>query len=211
MRTKSRNIIILTSSILTSLLCIALTFWGNWKNNGVLTTDAFIGILATFIGICATLIVGVQIVNHIELRNMQKSIKEIEEERSSLKHDIKAFNVEMYNTRLGCGNTLAFLAELSRKNNDSVIEFYCWVHSIIIDDWSSMKGSALLARYKRLTELSKTIISCSDKESLEAIYKQLTILVVPDNIDNHDEILSLHYQLLSDLKTSSSDSVNLTK
>ena len=201
----------MTSSILTSLLCIALTFWGNWKNNGVLTTDAFIGILATFIGICATLIVGVQIVNHIELRNMQKSIKEIEEERSSLKHDIKAFNVEMYNTRLGCGNTLAFLAELSRKNNDSVIEFYCWVHSIIIDDWSSMKGSALLARYKRLTELSKTIISCSDKESLEAIYKQLTILVVPDNIDNHDEILSLHYQLLSDLKTSSSDSVNLTK
>lgn len=81
MKEKKKNTIIVVVSVMTAVICIALTFWGNWKNGGILTTDAFIGIMATFIGVCATLIVGVQIVNRIEIRNMQKSIKSFENER----------------------------------------------------------------------------------------------------------------------------------
>lgn len=197
---KNKNVIIVTICIATALLCIALTFWGNWNNEGVLTTDAFIGVMATLIGVCATIIVGVQIVNQLEIRNIQKSIKAIEEERDSLNYEKEAFSVEMYNTRLSIGNALALLAFTAQKNNDYQIEFYSLVHSIIIDDWNSMKGSALLARYQRLVELSNGLISSFDKDLSGDVYNRLKILVVPDNIEHYDEIMFLHHKLLSDLK-----------
>ena len=152
-KTKSRNTVIITICIASALMCIALTFWGNWKNNGVLTTDAFIGVMATFIGVCATIIVGVQIVNHLELRKMQTSIKTIEEERT-----------------------------------------------IILDDWSSMKGSVLLKRYQRLVEIANSIIPSADENFLEDTYNELSILEVPKSIEHYDEIMSLHHGLLNDIK-----------
>ena len=74
---KKRDIIIITVCIATALICIALTFWGNYKNNGVLSPDAFYGILATFIGICATIIVGFQIASFVKINetaNMKKNV-----------------------------------------------------------------------------------------------------------------------------------------
>lgn len=208
---KNKNVIIITVCIATALVCIALTFWGNWKNEGVLTTDALIGIMATFIGVCATIIVGVQIVNHLELRDVKKNIKRIENEREQLEFERKAFSIEMYNTRLSVGNALALLAFTAQKNKDLVTEFNCWVHSIIIDDWSSMKGSALLERYQRLVEIAKVIIPCSDNQFLESTYKKLSILVVPEEIDHYDEIMSLHYKMLSDLKARQSNQTTAPK
>lgn len=200
-KTKSRNTVIITICIASTLICIALTFWGNWKNNGVLTTDAFIGVMATFIGICATIIVGVQIVNHLELRKMQTSIKTIEEERKELEYQRKAFSVEMYNTRLSIGNALAIMAIMAKDNEDTAIEFTSLVHSIIIDDWSSMKGEALLTRYKRLSEISGTIMGSISPAFCKDFYDRLSILVVPKDIKHYDEIMTIHYQLLSDLKS----------
>jgi hypothetical protein len=208
---KNKNIIIVTVCIATALMCILLTFWGNWKNNGVLTTDAFIGVMATFIGVCATIIVGVQIVNHLELRNIKENIQTIEAEREQLEFERKAFSIEMYNTRLSVGNALALLAFTAQKSKDLVTEFNCWVHSIIIDDWSSMKGSALLDRYQRLVEIAKVIIPCSDNQFLESTYKKLSILVVPEEIEHYDEIMSLHYEMLSDLKARQSNQTTSTE
>lgn len=202
MKDKNKNIIIVVASIATALICIALTFWGNWKNNGVLTTDAFIGVMATLIGVCATIIVGVQIVNHLELRKMQTSIKTIEEERKELEYQRKAFSVEMYNTRLGLGNALSLMALTAKKNNNLAIEFESWVISIILDDWSSMKGSVLLKRYQRLSEIADEIISSSNKDYINDTYNKLSILFVPTNIDHYNEIMSLHHNLLSKLKSS---------
>lgn len=199
-KTKTKETVIIIICITAALICIALTFWGNWKNNGILTTDAFIGVMATFIGICATIIVGVQIVNHLELRKMQSSIKTIEEERKELEYQRKSFSVEMYNTRVGLGNALSLMALAAQKDKNQAIEFESWVISIIIDDWSSMKGSVLLKRYQRLVELANSLIPIIDKKSLEETYNELSILMVPKDIDHYDEIMSLHYKLLSDLK-----------
>ena len=197
---KNKNIIITSVSIAAAVICIALTFWGNWKNNGVLTTDAFVGVMASFIGVCVTLIVGVQVVSHIEIQNMRKTIREIDEDRIRLKKMMDSFSVEMYNARLSIGNNLSFMALMAQDNKDVTMEFYCLEYSVISDDWSSKKGSTLLARYKRMFELSETIIPALDKDTLENNYQRLSILIVPDNIEYHDEIMALHYQLLSEIK-----------
>ena len=199
MKEKKKNIIIVVTAVMTAVVCIALTFWGNWKNGGVLTTDAFIGIMATFIGVCATLIVGVQIVNHIEIRNMRESIKEFELERNSLKQQMDFFFTKMQKTQINSGNTLVLLARMARKQKDADIEFLSWAHSIIIADWNETNGDALLFRYNRLTELSDSITS-SNKQTIEKIHQRLSELEIPDDIEYHDEILSLHYQFLSKVK-----------
>lgn len=198
---KNKHLIIVISCIAVAAICIALTFWGNWKNNGVLTTDAFIGVMATFIGICATLIVGVQIVSFFELKEMKAHINTIQEERKLLEEEQEAFSVEMYNTRLSVGNALTLIAFTAQKNNDLATEFNSWLLSIIIDDWSSMKGSALLLRYQRLVEIAKLLFPSDDNSFLEDTYRKLTILVIPEDIEYHDKIMSLHYKLLSDIKS----------
>ncbi len=201
MKEGNKNIIIVTTAVIAALVCVAITFWGNWKNNGVLTTDAFIGVLATFIGVCATFIVGVQIVNHMELKNMQKSIREIENERKILQEERDAFAVEMSNARMGIGNTLTLIAFTAQKQKDKVTEFNAWIHSIILDDWSSMNGKALLNRYQRIDELSISQVPAMDKETLIDVKKRLSILVVPEEIDHYDEIMALHYKLMSTLQS----------
>ncbi len=47
-----------TVCISAALICIVLTFWGNFKSGGVITIDAYVGVMATFIGICAAIVVG---------------------------------------------------------------------------------------------------------------------------------------------------------
>lgn len=212
MKDKNKNIIIVVTCIATALICIVLTFWGNWKNDGLLTADAFMAVLATFIGICATLIVGVQIINHLELRKIQNIIKDIEEERDGLKADNEAFAKDIYEARKGIGDTLVIQAHIAKKNNDKFVEFMSLVLSITIDNWKSMNGSVLLSRYEGLAELSDAIIKVGRKSDLEFIYDLLSKLVVPDAIDHHDKIMALHYQLLSALKQKidepSTDSMN---
>jgi len=112
---KNKNIIIVTVCIATALICILLTFCGNWKNNGVLTTDAFIGVMATFIGICTAFIVGGQIVGFFELKEMKAQINTIQEERRLLEEEQEAFSVEIHNTRLGVGNALTLIAFTAKK------------------------------------------------------------------------------------------------
>ena len=79
-----RNIIIVTISIATSIACIALTFWGNIKNDGTITTDAFIGIIASLIGVCVTIVVGFQIASFLELREVRKQVEQVEKQRAEL-------------------------------------------------------------------------------------------------------------------------------
>lgn len=68
---KKQNIILTSVCTIISITCVALTFWGQIKNNGAITTDSYIGIIASLIGVCATIVVGFQIVSFFELRNLK--------------------------------------------------------------------------------------------------------------------------------------------
>lgn len=203
MKDNCKNIIIVIVCIATALICIAFTFWGNLKNGGVLTTDAFVGIIAAFIGVCATIIVGIQIVSFIDLRDVRTQIKIIQEERMKLKNQQDNFSNAIHNTRVGLGDALALSAMTARTNNNDVIEFESWVISIVIDDWnSSNKGATLLNRYKRLLEIADKVVETYDLTQKNRIYHSLSILDVPTDIENYNYIMALHHQLLSKLLSS---------
>ena len=90
---KKRDIIIVTICIATALICITLTWWGNYKNDGVLSPDAYYGVLASFIGACATIIVGFQIASFVKIHETERQIKEVQKERDKIS---KAFPALLY-------------------------------------------------------------------------------------------------------------------
>jgi hypothetical protein len=198
MKDKNKNIIIVVTCIATALICIVLTFWGNWKNDGVLTTDAFMAVLATFIGICATLIVGVQIVSFIELKEVRTRMKAVQEERRLLKEQQEQFSKEMSNIRVILGNALALSAVTARNKT---IAFESYLSSIVVEDWSSGEGNILLYRYQKLSEIAKTVIPKDDTNLKKRAYNNLSFFNVPTNIEHYNEIMALHHQLLLDLSS----------
>lgn len=198
MKDKNKNNIIVIACIATALICIVLTFWGNWKNDGVLTADAFMAVLATFIGICATLIVGVQIVSFIELKEVRTQMKTIQEERKLLKEQQEQFSKTMSNTCVILGNALAMSA-LTSHNKDVAFESY--LSSITVEDWSSGDGNVLLYRYQKLSEIAKTVISTDDTNLKKRAYNNLSILNVPTSIEHYNEIMALHHQMLLELSS----------
>ena len=198
MKDKNKNIIIVVTCIATALICIVLTFWGNWKNDGVLTADAFMAVLATFIGICATLIVGVQIVSFIELKEVRAQMKVVQEERRSLKEQQEQFSKKMSNIRVILGNALALSAVTARNKT---IAFESYLSSIVVEDWSSGNGNILLYRYQKLSEIAKTVIPMDDTNLKKRAYNNLSILNVPTSIEHYNEIMTLHHQLLLELSS----------
>lgn len=198
MKDRNKNIIVVVTCIATALICIALTFWGNWKNDGVLTTDAFMAVLATFIGICATLIVGVQIVSFIELKEVRTQMKAVQEERRLLKEQQEQFSKEMKNIRVILGNALALSAVTARNKT---IAFESYLSSIVVEDWSSGEGNVLLYRYQKLLEIAKTVILKDDTNLKKRAYNNLSCLNVPTSIDHYNDIMALHHQLLLELSS----------
>ena len=198
MKDRNKNIIVVVTCIATALICIALTFWGNWKNDGILTADAFMAVLATFIGICATLIVGVQIVSFIELKEVRTQMKTVQEERRLLKEQQEQFSKKMSNIRVILGNALALSAVTARNKT---IAFESYLSSIVVEDWSSGEGDILLYRYQKLSEIAKTVIPNDNTNLKKRAYNNLSFLNVPTNIEHYNEIMALHHQLLLELSS----------
>ena len=201
MKEKNKNIIIVVTCIATALICIVLTFWGNWKNDGVLTTDAFMAVLATFIGICATLIVGVQIVSFIELKEVRTQMKAIQEERKLLNKQQEYFSKTISNTRVIMGNALA-LSALTAPNE--IVAFESYMSSIVVHDWRVGNGDVLLSRYQKLSEVAKSVIPTYGAELKKKACSDLSLLTVPTSIEHYNEIMALHHQLLLELSTNNS-------
>lgn len=73
--------------IIVSSLCVIMIIECLFKNGGGFGLENFIGVMATFIGICATMMVGLQIYNHLEIREVTervKNIKNMEDEQKKL-------------------------------------------------------------------------------------------------------------------------------
>lgn len=193
---KKRDIIIVTVCIATALICIALTFWGNYKYNGVLSPDAFYGVLATFIGICATIIVGFQIASFVKIHETERQIKEVQDERDNMKKEKEEFKNEIAFLENELSN--AFVA-LSDASNEKSIKVLLLIMSISSSHIKSVEPSVLLLRYKTL---KKTL---DDIEGINMCWlnkhiHRLKNIVLPQDIEHYTEIMKLHFEIIDILE-----------
>ena len=193
---KPCNIIINIVCILISLACIALTFWGNYKNNGVLTTDAFIGICTTLIGVCATIIVGFQIASFFKIQENEKQLEQLKVERDEIQK--AQINIQDKIEYLETNLSNAFVLVAS-KSDDNAFKSLAYMTSIYCDSFKNIDAKILLNRYKALFEcLSKT--SKGEQVALSTLLYKLKNINIPNGIDHYTEIIGLYAEILGILE-----------
>lgn len=192
---KRRDVIIVVICIATALVCIGLTFWGNLKNNGVLTTDAFMGVLTALIGVCATVIVGFQIASFVKMTETEKQIKEVQAERDKMRQDKAALISEIKYVEKELSNIAVILASTS---NNKGIRIFSRIIAIACSDIVNAPQT-LLERYKSLRDELKSA-DCSDIVNPAKFVYKLTDLQIPHQIEHYKEIMKLHIEVIEILE-----------
>ena len=80
-----REVIIVTISVITVIICVALTRISNMQTPTSISSETYIGVMATLIGVCATIIVGFQIAHFLELRDLRDQIDELNKVRGEFR------------------------------------------------------------------------------------------------------------------------------
>lgn len=192
---KKRDIIIVTLCVVTAAVCIALTFCGNYKNNGVLTTDAFIGVLATLIGVCATIIVGFQIASFVKIQETERLTAKAIEESKKLETEKNIINRDITSLKVLLSNTLMVVSINANDRIGKVLAemmSICCVclkeeSDIILQRYQSIKRNLLAATPEEI------LVIAEHKHNLKNIY-------IPSDIEHYTEIMKLHIEILDILE-----------
>lgn len=109
-KTKDYAVIVSIFSAAIALACIGIVAFHNFDQSGVVELGTFIGIGVALISTCATLIVGLQILNYIEFKEIKNRIKNID----SIEENIKNAEIKIEKTRrhsaVWMSNTIAMFA-----------------------------------------------------------------------------------------------------
>ena len=187
------NIILTSTCIISSVTCVALTFWGQIKNNGTITTDSYIGIIASLIGVCATIVVGFQIASFFELRNLKQQIDQVEKQRKDLELYKATISNEIHLSRTGISNAFGILSVVEKG---SLLGFASRVSSIVCDDLQATSGNILLTRYQQLYDETSFFLKTNDYVDLMyPITENLKYIHIPQNKENYNEIMKLHFDI----------------
>lgn len=186
---KNRDVIIVAVCICTAIICIALTFWGNYKNNGVLTADSFIGVCTALIGACATIIVGSQIASYFEIHETKKQMQTITAERDRIQNDIKQVRTYLSN--------ISVLT--SGISENKILRSLADITSIVCDTPRNDNAVVTLNRYKSLLNNIKEA-SDAEKKALSKQVDQLKNINIPTNIKHYVEITKLHINIIEILE-----------
>ena len=198
---KKRDTIIITFCIATALICIALTWWGNFKNDGVLSPDAFYGVLATFIGICATIIVGFQIASFVKIHETERQIKEVQRERDKMLKEKEAFRKEFDFIENELSNAFVLLSETIEDHTIKALANIISLYSVRLENLNS---NVILQRYKNLRDN----IGKMDNEQKVLLSQQsyrLKSINIPPTNEHYTEIMKLHFECIEILENAETE------
>lgn len=195
---KRGNIIVMTVCIVLTITNIVLLCLNNTKSIYNIGTDAYIGVIATLIGVCATIIVGFQIAHFIEMRSLKEQIDEL----NVLRDDIykKSNDLEANLAFVKVGVSSAFRVFYRKFKDDPLAPVACIIAIIAYDTNNKDQASkTLLSNYQKLHKmLSKP--TCNTKLAKKYL-DDLKKVNIPHDLKTHDEICRLHYNIIHLLQT----------
>ena len=186
---KKCNIITNFVCVVISIACVILTFWGNLKNDGVLTPDAFIGTCIALIGICTTIIVGFQIASHLDIHDTKKQTEITKSEQEEIQKDVDKIKQNL--------SDISVLVSAITDNN--IIKSLADYVSISSDVIGSNNANETLHRYKSLLKNIKAS-SLQEKRALFTKMQKMKDVRIPSDIDHYTEIIGLHAEILKTLE-----------
>lgn len=202
---KTRDIVIITLCTIAALVCIALTFWGNIKNDGILTTDSYIGVVATLIGVCATIVVGFQIASFIRIHETERQIKEVQNERDKMREEKEKLYKNINSIQTLLSNALAAVSHNTNNNFDKILTMMM----AICCDKEMDSPKVVLSRYKGLFNY---IQKANSSELLKVVtyIESFKTIDIPKDIEYYTEIMKLHIEIIEILENVAKENVNET-
>lgn len=192
-----REVIIVTISVITVIICVALTRISNMQTPTSISSETYIGVMATLIGVCATIIVGFQIAHFLELRDLRDQIDEL----NKVKMDINKKAIELQNNLsfVKIGVSSAFRVFYRKFKNDPLASVACII-AIIAYDTKDIKQASitLLGNYQKLFKMLSQP-ECN-KRLARKYLNDLKKLEFPKELENRSEICRLHYNIISILE-----------
>lgn len=192
---KKRDIIIVTISIAIALICVVLTWLGNYKNEGVLSPDAFYGVLAAFIGVCATIIVGFQIASFIKIQETERQIMDVQKERDEMLKEKEEFLKDMNQIKIELSNSFHVLF-MTLPNDEKSLPAKIFVEIVSITLMDLKEAPEItLNKYKNLEDLIRKAPDETITE-LSRFVNKLKRMNIPSDINHHTEIMRLHWGII---------------
>ena len=182
-------IIAVISCALITIVCTIATICGNTNNSIGLYYDDYVGILASFIGACTTIMVGFQIASHLDIHDTKKQLERLKAERDETRKDI-----EQVRTYLSSISVL-----VSALSENKVIRSLADITSIACDVPKTDNALVILNRYKSLFGNIKNA-SYAERKALSGQLPKLRNINIPNGIDHYTEIIGLHAEILKTLE-----------
>lgn len=174
---------------LITIVCTIATICGNINNSIGLYYDDYVGILASFIGACTTIMVGFQIASHLDIHDTKKQLERLKAERDETRKDI-----EQVRTYLSSISVL-----VSALSENKVIRSLADITSIACDVPKKDNALVTLNRYKSLFGNIKNA-SYAERKALSGQLPKLRNINIPNDIDHYTEIIGLHAEILKKLE-----------
>jgi len=194
---RKKNIIIIFTCIAVALVIIIL-LWLNCKSaTSYINIESYIGIIATLIGVCATIIVGFQIAHFIEMRNLKEQIDELNKLRLDI--DSKSSELEKNLAFVKVGVSSAFRVFYRKFKDDPLAPVACIFAIIAYDTSNKVQASkTLLGNYKKLYSMINTP-TCNIRLARNYL-NDLEQVNIPKDLKDHYEICKLHYNIIDILE-----------
>jgi hypothetical protein len=201
------KIIINIVCVACALFCVGLTIWSNFRNGGVITIDAYLGVVASLIGACTTIIVGFQIFNYFEFRDVKNKIaiiENVEEKVSSInfRHEslIRRSNAQLatFFAELANGQDVATKDRVNYLIISIILEGVgdtTFESAILPDNYDT---TALERKYRLLSRFMQKIAIVTNKSDEPLMFwDDFKRLSYKQTLKNFYEISKMHYEIIN--------------
>lgn len=188
-----------TICVSASLICVALTLWGNIKHGGVVSLETFIGVMAAFIGICATIIVGFQIINILELYKAKEEIRKFEDERKAYEDMLNVLKSDVRLARNGVSNALRVICHFNKQHTLNTLAYLISIITYVPKEGDDYASNTLYRAYYKLNYLISNHVSNCPKRLKDVVKRNLPYMKeakIPEWIDNYDEIVQIRKRVI---------------
>ena len=203
---KKQTIILSWIAIALSITACIITFLD--LDKAQITDDSFIGVMASFIGVIATILVGVQIFNSIETRNsinklnesFEKKIKEVESNYHKRIGEIQTLNNQLQYD-LTKQNKRFEQAKKERVSNENKIQSYIHrVKGITLEEQQpftailefvlgieyALDSKDIKTIHRALDDLGTCVNRVEDKSKLNTVHSDSLDTINPSNLSKYD-------------------------
>lgn len=189
----NKRIIIIVFSVFALILCISFIFISHAEQEHSLSFETYIGVIATLIGVCATIIVGFQIFHFIELKKVKEEIDKLDKLRIDIER--KSAEVERNLAHVRNGVSSAFRVFYRKFKNDPLAPAACIIAIITYDTTDKKKASeTLLGNYQKLYNMISNR-RCNITLTRKYV-DDLKKYVIDKDLEDYYSICRLHYNII---------------